>query len=53
MNIVLNGKLFEKVERFKYLGSRVAFSRGIDGEVGFTMNEAGKVCGGMKCFKYR
>ncbi len=48
MNVALNGKLLEKVECFKFLGSHVAVDGGIDGEVKFRMNEVGNVCGRMK-----
>ncbi len=49
MNVALNGEVLEEVECFKYLGSHVALDGGIEGEVKFRMNEAGKVCvGGMK-----
>ncbi len=47
-NVVLNGKLVEEVECFKYLGPHVSVNGGIEGEVKFRMNEVGKVCGGMK-----
>ena len=54
MNVVLNGKLLEEVECFKYLGSHVAVDGGIDVEVKCRMNEVGKVWGGMnRVFKCR
>ncbi len=48
MNVSLNGEILEEVVCFKYLGSRVAVDEGTEGELKFRMNEAGKVCGGMK-----
>ncbi len=48
MNVILNGKLLEEVECFKYLGLHVPVDEGIDVEVKFKMNEVGEVCGGMK-----
>ncbi len=44
MNVVLNGKLLEEIECFKYLGLHVAVNGGRDVEVKFRMNEVGKVC---------
>ena len=47
MNVTLNGKLLEEVEYIKYLGSYIAYGGEVD-EVRHRMNEAGKVCGGLK-----
>jgi len=43
MNVILNGKLLEEVECFKYLGSHVVVDGGIDVEVKCKFNEVGKV----------
>jgi len=43
MNVVLNDKLLEEVECFKYLGLHVAVDGGIDVEVKYRINEVGKV----------
>ncbi len=52
--VVVNGKMREEVECFKYLGSHVAVDGEIDVvEVKFRMNEPEKVCERMKSvFRY-
>ncbi len=51
--IVMNRKLLEEVECFKYLGMHVAVDGGIDVEVKFRINEMEKVWGVMKrVFRY-
>ncbi len=44
-NLVLNEKLLDEVECFKYIQSHIAIERDIDEEVKY---EIGEVCGGRK-----
>ncbi|WP_147453090.1 hypothetical protein [Xanthobacter tagetidis] len=48
MNVMLNGKMLEEVEEFKYLGSKVAVDEASEVEVYHRVNEMCKVLGACK-----
>ena len=48
LNVVLNGEMLEEVDQFKYLGSVVAVSGGVEADVRHRVNEGCKVLGAVK-----
>ena len=50
MHVILNGKPFEEVGCFKYLGSQVAANRGYESDVVRKMNEGYTACGALNSF---
>ncbi|XP_068224530.1 uncharacterized protein [Palaemon carinicauda] len=48
LNVMLNGKLLEEVDQFKYLGTVTAANGGVESDVCQKMNEGCKVLGAMK-----
>ena len=48
LNVVLNGEVLEEVDQFKYLGSMIAASGGVEADVRHRVNEGCKVLGAVK-----
>ena len=48
MHVILNGKLLEEVDCFKYLGSEVAADGGCERDVVYRMNEEYRAWGALK-----
>ena len=48
LNVMLNGEVFEEVDRFKYLGLVIAASGGVEADMSHRVNEGCKVLGALK-----
>ena len=48
LNVMLNGEALEEVDQFKYLGSVIAASGGVETDVHHRVNEGWKVLGALK-----